>query len=63
MNDDTIIKLAIIVSLTIIAILGMVMNRLDVSILTAIVGAIAGLGGYYAGKMTRDREITEGTAD
>ncbi len=63
MNDDTIIKLAIIVSLTIIAILGMVMNRLDVSVLTAIVGAIAGLGGYYAGKMARDREITEGTTD
>jgi hypothetical protein len=56
MNDDTILKLSVIISLTIIATLGLLLNKLDVSILTGIIGTLSGLGGYYVGKMKRSEE-------
>jgi hypothetical protein len=58
MNEETIIKLAVIISLTLITLTGIILNRIDIALVTLLTSAIAGIGGYIIGesKSTRIRE-------
>jgi hypothetical protein len=55
MKDETIVKIAIIFSLTSIAIVGLLLNRIDVAVITTIIGFI---GGYAVGE-SRSRKLKE----
>jgi hypothetical protein len=50
MNEETIIKLAVIISLTLIALTGVILNRIDIALITLLTSAIAGIGGYMIGE-------------
>ena len=50
MNEETIIKLAVITSLTLIALTGIILNMIDIALITLLTSAIAGIGGYMIGK-------------
>jgi hypothetical protein len=50
MNEETVIKLAVIASLTMIALTGIILNRIDIALITLLTSAIAGIGGYIIGE-------------
>jgi hypothetical protein len=50
MNEGTLLKITAIVSLTILEALNIIFLRVDGAILSAVVGAIAGLAGYHIGR-------------
>ena len=54
MRDSTIITLAAMVAITLIEICAMVILGIDGVLLGAVVGALAGLGGYRLAKPTTD---------
>jgi hypothetical protein len=58
MNEETIIKLAVITSLTLIALTGLILNRIDIALVTLLTSAIAGIGGYLIGE-SRSMRIRE----
>jgi len=50
LNDDTIIKVVAIVSITAIEVANILTSKIDGALLGVVVGAIAGIAGYQIGK-------------
>lgn len=59
MNDNTLSRLVAMVCLTIIWVVNSITWRLDGALLTAFVGAIAGLGGYEFGLHHAKKSVKE----